>query len=404
VTTPGHIGTTTDHDVILVGGGLANGLIADRLTALRPELRILVLEIGPVLGGNHTWSFHDTDVSAQSHRWLTPYVAHRWTRQEVRFRRHTRLLETGYISAPSDLFHATLSQRLGNRLSLRTPVDDIDAGSVTLAGGQRITAACVIDGRGPRPDANLALGFQKFLGLEVETVRPHGRTHPIIMDATVPQTDGYRFMYTLPLSPTRLLIEDTYYSDGDDLAPDALRRDIEAYAAASGWGIASVVREEQGILPIVLAGDIERFWQSDRGVPRVGLRAALFHPTTGYSLPDAVGLAEAVATAPIVTSAAIAEMIRARSIALWRQRSFFRLLNRMLFVAAAPQERATVMERFYTLPEPLVRRFYAAQLTLADQARIVTGRPPVNILRAIGSMPPQAGWRFAQPGLRRATS
>jgi lycopene beta-cyclase len=224
------------------------------------------------------------------------------------------------------------------------------------------------------------------------------------MDATVPQTDGYRFMYTLPLSPTRLLVEDTYYADGDDLAPDALRRDIEAYAAASGWTIKTVIREEQGVLPIVLAGDIEQYWARDRGLPRVGLRAALFHPTTGYSLPDAVGLAEAVAAAPVVTSAAIADLVRERSMTLWKQRSFFRLLNRMLFVAAAPQERATVMERFYTLPEPLVRRFYAAQLTLGDQARIVTGKPPVNIVRAIGSMPPQAGWRFVQPGPRRATS
>ena len=43
------------------------------------------------------------------------------------------------------------------------------------------------------------------------------------MDATVPQRDGFRFVYTLPFAPDRVLIEDTYYSDGLDLDPAALR-------------------------------------------------------------------------------------------------------------------------------------------------------------------------------------
>ncbi|MCB1597456.1 MAG: NAD(P)-binding protein, partial [Gammaproteobacteria bacterium] len=49
---------TTNSDVLLVGGGLANCLIALRLHALRPDLRVTLLEAGPAPGGNHTWSFH----------------------------------------------------------------------------------------------------------------------------------------------------------------------------------------------------------------------------------------------------------------------------------------------------------------------------------------------------------
>ena len=57
------------YDLILVGGGLANGLIAWRLQQLRPQWRVLCLEQGPVLGGNHTWSFHDADLTAEQLRW-----------------------------------------------------------------------------------------------------------------------------------------------------------------------------------------------------------------------------------------------------------------------------------------------------------------------------------------------
>jgi lycopene beta-cyclase len=59
----------------------------------------------------------------------------------------------------------------------------------------------------------------------------------------------------------------------------------------------------------------------------------------------------------------------------------------MLFRAAKPSERWRVLERFYRLPEALIARFYADRLTLADRARILAGRPPVPLGRALASFP-----------------
>jgi lycopene beta-cyclase len=42
-----------------------------------------------------------------------------------------------------------------------------------------------------------------------------------------------------------------------------------------------------------------------------------------------------------------------------------------------------VLERFYRLDESVIERFYAGHSTLRDKARIVTGRPPVPIGRAV---------------------
>ena len=55
----------------------------------------------------------------------------------------------------------------------------------------------------------------------------------------------------------------------------------------------------------------------------------------------------------------------------------------MLFKAAAPDQRYRVLERFYRLPAPLMRRFYASELTRLDKLRILTGKPPVPIHRAL---------------------
>ena len=55
----------------------------------------------------------------------------------------------------------------------------------------------------------------------------------------------------------------------------------------------------------------------------------------------------------------------------------------MLFKAAAPEERYRVMQRFYGLDARLIARFYAARSTAADKARVLIGRPPVPVGRAI---------------------
>jgi lycopene beta-cyclase len=388
--------TATDYDIILAGGGLANGLIADRLLAARPDLRLLIVDQEAALGGNHTWSFHETDVSAEQLKWLAPYVAHRWSKQEVRFNGLTRVLKTGYCCIPSERFDNVLRQRLGSQVRLNATLVDVSPQSVTLASQQCLTAACVIDGRGPRADPALALGFQKFIGREIETTAPHGLSHPIIMDATVSQDDGYRFVYTLPLDPCRLLIEDTYYSDMPGFDLNHISRGIDAYALSQGWHSRRMMREESGVLPIVLAGDIDAYWARDVDLPRVGLRAALFHPTTGYSLPDAVMLAEKIAAAMVLTSNAIAAIIRAHSKDQWHARGFFRLLNRMLFLAASGSERAVVLARFYTLPEPLIQRFYAGRPTVADKVRILSGKPPVPFMRALPCLGTSGAWAFAR--------
>ncbi len=229
----------------------------------------------------------------------------------------------------------------------------------------------------------MALGFQKFLGQELRLAHPHGLDAPLLMDATVDQEDGYRFVYLLPFAPDTLLVEDTYYADGGEVDADALRARIAGYAAARGWQVAEVLREEQGVLPIVLSGDPEAEWRAAGGVPRSGLAAGLFHPTTGYSLPDAVRLADLVARLPDLAAPALFAALRDHALAQWRRRGFFRLLNRMLFLAAPPAARRRVMQRFYGLPEPLVARFYAARPTLADRVRILSGRPPVPVGAAL---------------------
>ena len=382
-------GTEPAWDLILAGGGLANGLIAWRLSTERPELRVLLLEGGARIGGNHTWSFHDGDLDPAQRAWLAPLVTAAWPRYEVLFPAYARTLESGYASIASEDFARVVEAALeaAPHAALRTGARVAALGPtwVELEGGETLHAGAVIDGRGMRASGHLALGYQTFLGQEVRLAAPHGLRAPVIMDAGVEQQGGYRFVYLLPFGPDRLLIEDTHYVASGAIDAERLRANIAAYAAARGWRIDAVLREEQGSLPIVLAGDFDAFWRELGGQPASGLRAGLFHPTTGYSLPHAVRMAERIAGLKDLRAPALFAAIGHEAQREWRAQRFFRLLNRMLFLAGSANKRWSVMQRFYRLPAALIARFYAGRLRLADKARVLTGKPPVPVRQAMAA-------------------
>ncbi|MFS0738266.1 lycopene beta-cyclase CrtY [Sphingomonas sp. 1P06PA] len=373
------------HDIAIVGGGLAGGLIALALAAKRPELDVVLIEAGERIGGNHIWSFFESDVPRDQRDILAPLVAYAWPSYEVRFPSHSRLLKTPYYSIPSERLDAAVRNALpADRVMTGRRALGVGARTVTLEDGTRIEAGGVIDARGAGTLSLLDVGWQKFLGEELVLAEPHGVERPIVMDATVDQYDGYRFVYVLPFDERTLFIEDTYYSDSPKLQPDLLASRVHAYAAQRGWQVVSTGRRETGVLPVALGGDFEAYWQSGgSAVGKAGVRAGLFHPTTGYSLPDAVRTAHLIAGMADLTGPALASALHDLASVSWADRGFYRLLDRMLFRAAAPAERYRVLERFYTLRPRLIGRFYAARSTRADKLRVLAGKPPVPISRAL---------------------
>jgi lycopene beta-cyclase len=369
-------------ELCIVGGGLAGSLAAWRHHQVHPARRLCLIEADPRLGGNHTWSFHATDLPPPAQRWMAPLVVARWPRYRVLFRDFARTVEAEYCTTTSERLHAVVAGALGDAVTTGTAAE-VSANTVRLTDGRTIEAHVVIDARGGGfvPDA---VGWQTFLGQEIECARPHGLAAPMLMDATVPQAGAFKFMYVLPFSPTRLLVEDTAYADTSDIDVDAARAGIAAYATAHGWPVREVIREEVGRLPIPLGGRIESYWAP--AVTAIGVRAGLFHPTTGYSLPDAVATADRLAAVAPFAAQPVHEAVRRMAVDRWRQRAFFRLLNRWLFRGAPPEGRADLLAHFYSRPEPTIARFYAARLTTVDRIRMLAGRPPIPLRKALAHL------------------
>jgi len=373
-------------DLLIVGGGLAGGLLALKLREKYPELRFLLLEKSPRLGGEHTWSFHSADLDPEQVAWLKPFVKKSWPRVTVRFPDFERTLEGAYHSISSDRFDTLIRARLGQSVLVSCPVRDVEQDQVVLKDGTRLEASCVIDARGWLPISdNAQSAYQKFTGWDVRLTDHHGLKHPILMDATCPQSDGYRFFYLLPWDNRRVLVEDTRYSDSPELDGAADEKAIRSYIEAQGWRIEEVERVERGVLPIPLFRETLIRSPGVAEPPAIGARGGFVHPVTGYSLPrtlrsidDLVENSKSWKVASVTACLARAHEVETRD------DRFFLLLNRMLFRAPREDRRWRVLRRFYGFEQGIIDRFYRGSLRAGDRMRILFGKPPgVPLFRAL---------------------
>ncbi|MCW6534942.1 MULTISPECIES: lycopene beta-cyclase CrtY [Sphingomonas] len=372
-------------DIAIVGGGLSGSLIALALAAKRPDLSLRLIEAGETIGGDRLWSFLDADV-ARADRWLlTSLIVHAWPVYDVAFPGQARALRHPCYAITGERLDLVVRAQLSpDAVMTGRKVLGCSPHSVTLAGGERIEAKGVIDARGAGDLSALDIGWRKFLARELEIAGGHGLDQPILADATVTQHDGYRFVRCLPLSPTRVLVEDNYCSDNAALNAGALNRRIEVYAESRGWQASEAGREERGTLPLAIGGDFDALWRAGGArVAKAGTRAGLFHPSTGRSLPDAVRLAVLIADTPDLSGDSLYALTLDYARARWAERRFYRLFNALMFRAAGSEARYRVAAWLYRQPAGLISRFHAARCTFSDRARMLRGKPPVPFWRAV---------------------
>lgn len=397
-------------DVIIVGGGLAGGLAALRLSQLHPDKKVLLLERGASLGGNHTWSFHESDListepadgdtSKEKKIWIQPLISKTWESHDVHFPKLKRTDETRYHSIRSEKFHQALVQQLGRGVRLGCDVRRITDNEIETVDGEILRAPLVIDASGIVPSqqtnrtfAGAACGWTKLIGFDLKLKKPHGLKNPLLVDATVPQMDGFRYFVCLPWDETHVLVEETFLSSSPELNQERISRSIRAYAERAGWEIESIERVEEGRMPLPLYA-LTDDQPSDAAVSfdgedftnqlpvSISTGSGWFHSATSYSLPDAVRIADFICGLPQLRTGPVrAELRKFRQNWIEQQR-FYRLLNRLIFRAVEPSLRYQVLERFYGLREDLIERYFAGISTRADRTKILGAKRIVRPGRA----------------------
>lgn len=291
--------SSLDADVVVCGAGAAGLSIAVRLA--RTDLTVRVLDRREGYGRDRTFSFF----RGRAHP-FEDAIARRYKAIEVlgHGRRVARNVEARpYETLPADRFYEAALRILARhdrvRLDLGVSIGAIrDLGSHVEIETDRgaLRTALVIDVRGELASTRKAgdVGWvQHFGGLEVEVEHPvFDPALATLMDLRVSQREGPHFVYVLPETPRRALVEDTYFGP-QPRTMEEYEANVRAWLSERGAGAVSVLRRERGVLPMTTA-------EPERGqgrVLRAGLAGGSAKPSTGYAFTfiqrdaDAIGQA-----------------------------------------------------------------------------------------------------------------
>ena len=379
-------------DVAILGAGLSGGLCVLAIAEHAPQMRVALVEQGAGLAGNHTWCCHGSDLAMSAGHavgaWFRPLVQHRWTQYKVAFPDFARTMDGDYLCIPAESLQREVAgamARPGSHLLLGERVQSATSHDVLLESGRSLQAKLVIDARGSHAPKG-ACGFQKFLGWEIETdeAAPMLGRVPTLMDARVQQLDGYRFVYVLPMSSTRFLVEDTYFSRDAVLDRETVSDRLRKYLAGRAVQRYEIVREESGVLPMPWSAGSDGD-ESDSEPVAIGYRAGLFHPATGYSLAMAVKTADRIARSIGMSKFEALHALASQDVVDLRAElatnlRFARALNFLAFRAIPGSWlRSLVFSAVYRLPPDLLQRFYAAKTNPRDRLALLAAVARVRV-------------------------
>ena len=282
------------YDYLIVGGG-ASGLSLACHLAQEPRLadkRVLIVEPDPHKPDDRAWRYWAAGP--------TPFEAvegHSWPRLVVRAPGYEQVLTLApyryRLVRAGDLYaHAArvLAGRPGQFTQQTNRVVDLaedpaTPGAVaTLADGSVVRARFAFDSRLPKltqdPARHRYLA-QHFLGWEIET--DHDAFDPTtvqFMDFSLPQHGQVRFVYALPFTARRALVEFTVFSEDLLTKPEYEAALSEYLAGRVGADRYRVLAEEGGSIPMT---DHPLPARLSAHVYHLGTRAGRSKPSTGYT-------------------------------------------------------------------------------------------------------------------------
>ncbi|MFL5783952.1 MAG: lycopene cyclase family protein [Bacteriovoracaceae bacterium] len=342
-----------EKPVIIIGGGLWGTLLALRIRECLPHIPLKVYASGNQLGEKLAVSFHESDVSPESMKWLSPFISKKWEEFQVSFPRYSRTNSHRLCTMEPAHFHAVAREKLGaNTVFLNQDITPEEAVR---------EASFVIDtvSRGYFK----AIGYQKTHGLVVKLLHPHRLTSPLTMDATVPQSFGFRYLQALPLSDETLLIKDVRFSSDPQLYHEDFEMETLRELHQRRWIIGDILERETEFRKI------PREKEENLCEGRVIRLDGFVHDVTGDALPDAVRLIDRM----VKTSFRLGELKSVMKQYLEERRSqrkILRLMNRMLYQAKTPcKERYQFFESLHSMPPSVREKFYKGDLEIVDVLR-----------------------------------
>ncbi len=358
------------NGILIAGGGLAGSLAALALARFRPDVPLLIVEEQESFGGGGYRIFADTELGEEGAGLIGPLTIDRWPGFYVAFPGFSRKLRADHEGfGAGDVHRAMVAALQPRQYRLGTRVVAVREDALVLDGGETIKAEGAIDARGAANLSTLDLLYEARLARDYRFKAPHRVDRPVLIDATVDQSGGLRFVQCIPLSDERLLVADVATSERAQPDDQAGAR-LDAYVAARGWKRRRPDAEWVEVRPLPAGGDFAAFWRHGGArVAKLGLRGGFVHPATGRTVADAARMALLLSRQRDFSGAALHDLFENEAKQLWKKREFLRAVTAAL-AGARPEDRRDMVERLYRLDPGLIARFHADRLGMLDRMRI----------------------------------
>lgn len=280
-------------DYLIVGAGCAGLSLAYHL-ARQADLdsSILLLDSKPLFEDDRTWCFFNVEEHL-----FSDLVGHTW--QNCRLIDHSGATDVDcgrmkYSMIKSGDFYDQVTKVLDKDarfdLALGESIESMRSrvGWVEVTTDRRILKAKQVFDSRPLPWARILHSgarpflLQQFVGWTIETAADEysfDTETAILMDFSTRDDDSISFIYTLPLSPNRALVEATVLSR-KPTSRLRLARQLERYLEKKEIRFFEILSREEGVIPMAASFSRNRF---DGRILNIGLRGGLARPSSGYA-------------------------------------------------------------------------------------------------------------------------
>jgi lycopene beta-cyclase len=277
-------------DYIICGGGASGLLLSNALLSDKHfnDKKILIIEKDSKTDNDKTFGFWNDKESV-----LDNIVFKEWEYAEFRdSNSHNSFLLSPYKykMIKSNEFYLYIGDKISkasNFTYLNSTVNEIDQvnNKVKTNDGEFSSSIIFSSIYNEVSFKKYPLLKQHFIGWTIETKNESFDDNKItFMDFSVDQKDEIRFMYILPFSKNKALIEYTLFSS-DIITDDEYEKEIKAYLKKRNILNYSIVEKEKGMIPMTcypfFENNTDTYFQ-------IGTAGGWSKPSTGYTIKNSI--------------------------------------------------------------------------------------------------------------------